>query len=132
MGSVLQVTFAELPPRPTVESETATREVLSYLLNQGREIGGQLSTSHGADHAALFEFAMKSNLLLVLNKPGSSAVSHISNAIATVSPKTGLPSELWQPLLDLLAQGSTPASIRAAVRRLHTDIERHLAEPVEP
>ena len=70
---------------------------------------------------------MKSNLLLVLYKPGSSAVGHLSTAIAQAAPAAELPPELWRPLLDTLANESPPEAVRAAVRQLHTDVDRHLA-----
>ena len=132
MADLLQTSVAELPDRPAEsEGDATSRQVLSYLLDQGKQIGGDLATDHGADHAALFEVAMKSNLLLVLYKPGSSVVDHLSTAIAVGAPRANLPPELSRPLLDMLASGSSPATVRAAVRRMHADVDRHLTTAAE-
>jgi hypothetical protein len=132
MAAQLNTSLVELPERPaTAGSEPASREVLSYLLSEGKRIGGELATNHGANHASMFEVALKSNLLLVLNKPGSAAVGHISTAIERAAPQAELPEELWRPLLDTLAQGSPPAAVRAAVREMHANVDRHLAAAAE-
>jgi hypothetical protein len=129
----LQTSVAELPQLPaTSGSSTASREIVGYLLDQGRKVSRDLAAHNGPDHDALFEVAMKSNLLLVLYKPDSPAVEHIATAIRNVAPRAGLPPELWQPLLDTLASGATPADVRAAVRQLHADVDAYLAAPVEP
>jgi hypothetical protein len=132
MAELLKVSLAELPEPPATRGGDASREVLTYLLEQGKQIGGELATSQGLDHAALFEVAMKSNLLLVLNKPGSSAVNHISAAIAKAAPTAELPPALCRPLLDTLAGGSPSEAVRAAVRQLHADVDRHLSAAGEP
>jgi hypothetical protein len=101
------------------------------LLGEGKRIGGELATNGGPDHASTFEVALKSNLLLVLNKPGSAAVGHISAAIERAAPQAGLPEELWRPLLDTLANGSPAVEVRAAVRKMHADVDRYLAAAAE-
>lgn len=133
-AKVLNVAFADLPARPaaTAEGEAASRDVLRYLLEQGKSIGPQLVQSHGGDHAALFEVAMKSNLLLVLNKPGSQAVDYIAKAMTNVTPRTSVPAELWNPLLDGLVNGAAPGTIREIVRQTHTDVEQQLDSAVGP
>jgi hypothetical protein len=129
----IQTSLTELPERPaSSDSEPVSREVLGYLLEQGRQVSPGLAKQFGPDHAALFEVAMKSNLLLVLYKPDSSAVEHISAAIANAAPRAGLPPELWRPLLDTLANGAPAVEVRTAVRRLHADVDQHLATAVEP
>ena len=132
MAGLLGTSIVELPERPANAADgLASREVLSYLLSEGRRIGGELATNQGADHASMFEVALKSNLLLVLNKPGSSAIGHISTAIERAAPQAGLPEESWRPLLDTLANGSPPVEVRAAVRKMHAHIDRHLATGAE-
>jgi hypothetical protein len=128
----LGTTINELPPRPETDlGQPASREVLSYLLGEGKRIGGELAKNHGVDHASMFEVALKSNLLLVLNKPETAAVGHISMAIERAAPQAALPEELWRPLLDTLAQRSPPAAVRAAVRQMHAAVDAHLAANAE-
>jgi hypothetical protein len=128
MAGRLNTTVNDLPDRPsTAGSEPASREVLSYLLGEGKRIGGELGANYGPDHAAIFETALKSNLLLVLNKPGSTAVGHIAAALERAAPQAKLPEELWRPLLDTLENQSPPVAVRAAVREMHANVARHLA-----
>jgi hypothetical protein len=132
-AETLQISLAELPETPSeIGGGPASREVLGYLIEQGREIGPKLATNYGPDHAALFEVAVKSNFLLVLYKPGSTAVDPIATAIENSAPRAGLAPEVYKPMLDALANRSPAVEVRAAVRRLHADVERFLASAVEP
>jgi hypothetical protein len=133
MAGVLDTSITELPaPSKTNTGPPASREVLSYLLSEGKRVGGELAKNQGPDHASMFEVALKSNLLLVLNKPDTAAVGHISTAIERAAPQAGLPAELWRPLLDTLAQKSPPAAVRRAVRQMHAAVDAHLAATAEP
>jgi hypothetical protein len=128
-AAALNVQIIPLPERAESQnSEPASKAVLGYVLDQEKTISKQLASSVGDQDAAVFQLAMRSNLLLLLNSPGSKAVETISKSVAALGPRTGLPAELWQPLLDTLAQGATPADVRTQVRQMHTDIGRHLAE----
>ena len=98
---------------------------------QGQQIGRELAKQHGADHAALVEVALKSNLLRVLYSPGSAATEAISAAIAQAAPRAELPATMWQPLLDLLAAKADPGEVRKAVQSFHTEVERHLTPAAE-
>jgi hypothetical protein len=100
---------------------------VKYLAGQLTSIRGQLDTTYGIDHAALFDLALRSNLLLVYNKPGSPGVQQIAKSIADVAPRANLPDSLWKPLLDALAKNAPEAEVRLAVRKLHADVDAHLA-----
>lgn len=131
-AEILGTSLAELPERPpTIDVDAASSQTLSYLLDQGKKVRDELTTRHGIEHAALFDVAVKSNLLLVHYKPSSTAASQISTSIAEASPHAKLPDTLWRPLLDMIASESPPAAVRAAVRKMHADIERHLSAAVE-
>lgn len=128
----LDTSLADIPARTDTEEASLSRGTLNYLFLQGQQVGRDLAGRHSADHAALFEVAVKSNLLLVLYKPGSSAANAISTAIAGAAPRANLPPELWQPLLDTISTQTPPARVQAAVRQLHADVDKHLAAPAEP
>jgi hypothetical protein len=131
-AETLGTSLAELPERPAAsDSETTSHQMLSFLFDQGKQIRDDLTTRHGIDHAALFDVAVKSNLLLVHYAPGSSAASQISTSIAEASPHAKLPEDLWRPLLDMIAGGEPPAAVRTAVRKMHADVENHLSAAVE-
>src|SRR6185436_4812231 len=102
---------------------------IDYLATaNGKRIGQELSKSHTAEESALFEVALKSNILLLLYTPNSSAGNAISAAITAAAPKAKLPSELWQPLVDALNKQAPPADVRAAVKKLHIDVDQYLSQ----
>jgi hypothetical protein len=131
-AAALGLAVGELPPTGAAgNSQSASRQALTYLFVQGQQIGRELATRYAADHAALVEVAVKSNLLLVLYAPGSPATDAIAGSIAQAAPRAGLPPSLWQPLLDLLTAKADPAEVRKAVQRFHADVEGHLSPAAE-
>ena len=48
------------------------------------------------------------------------------------APQAKLPIELWQPLVDALNRQASQADVRAAVKKLHVDIDQYLSQPAEP
>jgi hypothetical protein len=131
-AELLGTSVAELPePAAATEGDGGSRRVHDYLFQQGQRIWRELTDRHGADHAALFEVAVRSNVLLVLYQPASPSVDALANSIREAAPKAELPAELWQPLLDTLADQSPPAAVRDAVRRMHADVEQFLRAPAE-
>jgi len=132
LAATLGTATADLPePAAADDGQAASRAVLNYLLSQGQRIGRDLARRHGGRHPALFEVAMKSNLLRVLYEPDSLATAKLSAAIADAAKRAELPAESWQPLSDALAAKADLAELRKAVQRMHADVERHLAEQVE-
>jgi len=128
MAESLDVSIVALPQRPeNAGSNTPSREILGYILEQEKTIGPKLAAAYGDDHDAIFRLAVRTNLLGVLNTPGTKAVDTLSQSITDLGPRSGLPMGLWQPLLDVLHDGATSAAIRAAVTRMHEKIEQHLA-----
>ena len=65
---------------------------MDYLFTEGREIGGELSKL-GDDHAALFEVAVKSNILLVIYKPEAPTTQAIGVAIEKAGERAKLPEK---------------------------------------
>lgn len=132
LASELRVTLEPLPEQPaTPVTSGASEAVLRYILTQEKLIGTELHNTLGAETAALFQLALRTDLLMVLNNPGSKGVDTVLKSIAVLGPRTGLPAELWQPLLDQLANGDDPAAVRAAVRQMHNDVSRYLAKVQE-
>jgi hypothetical protein len=132
-AELLGTSIDELPERQAMtEGEAAPHGVHNYLYQQGQRVWRDLSDRHGADHAALFEMAVKSNALQVLYTPGSSDTEAIASGIVAAGSQSDLPQELWQPLLDVIAKQAPDAEVRAAVRKLHADVEEHLSAAKEP
>ncbi len=90
---VLGTTVPELPePAAVGDTSPASRQVIDYLLAQGQRIGRELAKRYGSEQAALFEVALKSNILLLLYSPGSDATNSISAAISRLLRKRNYPT----------------------------------------
>jgi len=131
-ATFLGTTIDDLPePAATNDTSPASRQAINYLLVNGQRVGRELSKQHGAEPSALFEIGLKSNLLLLIYTPGASAGDSIATAVSKAAPQAKLPAQLWQPLVDALKNKTSQADVRSAVRKMHGDIERYLAQPVE-
>jgi hypothetical protein len=105
--------------------------VINYLVVNGQRIGRELSKQHGPEQSAVFEVALKSNILLLLYTPGASAGNSIAAAITRAAPQAKLSDEHWKPLIDALEKQAPQADVRTAVKKMHVDIDRYLAERAE-
>jgi hypothetical protein len=128
LAAKLGGSVADLPASGLAGSRPASRQVLDYLFHQGQQIGRDLTDRHGAEAAALFEVALKSNLLLVLYTPRSSAAGAIADAISQAAPRAELPAGLWEPLVNTVIAKADGFQVRKAVKTFHTAVEQHLAE----
>jgi hypothetical protein len=123
----------DLPARGLAgEGQLASRPVLNYLFVQTQRLGRDLAQQFGADHTALCEVAVKSNVLRVLYSPGSQSTEPLAAAIGQAAQRAQLPANLWQPVLDLAAAQRDGAEVRRAVQTMHTEVERYLAGRAEP
>jgi hypothetical protein len=130
---VLGTTVPQLPePAAVGDTSLASRQVIDYLLAQGQRIGRELAKQYGAEQAALFEVAMKSNLLLLLYTPGSDSTASISSAILHAAPKAELPDILWYPLVERINRKESLDDVRTAVQKMHRDVDGYLAKAAEP
>ncbi len=130
---VLGTTVPELPKAaPEGDTSLASPQVMDYLLAEGQRIGRDLAKQYGPEQAALFEVALKSNLLLLLYNPGSEATSSISASIVRAAPQAKLPQQLWAPLVERIRNKASLEDVRTAVRQMHGDVSGYLAsaEPV--
>jgi hypothetical protein len=133
LAKMLGTSVADLP---TVGSATGAANPhdggLNYLFSEGQQIGRDLSRGQGDDHAALFELAVKSNILLALYKPNAAIAESLAGAIRQASARAGLPEELTRPLLTALADGESPADVRDAVFKMHADVDHYLSTTPQP
>ncbi|MEX2316299.1 MAG: hypothetical protein WD669_04045 [Pirellulales bacterium] len=126
-AQMLGTSLSELPP-PAGGNETAAgtpSPTVKHLVAEGQRLGRDL-TRFGPDHVALFELAVKSNLLLVLYEPGSRTTDALVDVITQSRERASLPQELSQPLLTAIAERREPALIRQTVFRLHDAVGRNL------
>jgi hypothetical protein len=125
---VLGTSVAELP-EPAAENDPApaSQQVIRYLLDQGQRIGRDVAKRFGPEQSALFEVALKSNILLLLYSPGSDATNSIAAAITRAAPQAQLPARLWKPVLERIEKKSSLEDVRTAVRQMHKDVDNYLA-----
>jgi hypothetical protein len=107
------------------------KRAMEYLLGQGQVIGPHLATTFGDDHNALFEAALKSNILLVRYQPGAPIAKLLAAGISQASERAKLPPELVEPVLKLVEAGAPVKEVRDAVFDLHAHVDQYLA-PATP
>jgi hypothetical protein len=128
----LGTTVADLPdPAAADDNSRVSRQVVNFLLVDGQRIGRELSTRHGPEQSALFEIALKSNILLLLYSPGGTAGTSVAAAISQAAPQAKLPAEYWQPLVDALGDDAPHDDVRAAIRKMHLEVDKYLAQAAE-
>lgn len=128
LAALVNTTVADLPPRPAAgELDPAAGRAMEYLFDQGQVIGRHLATQNGDDNAALFELALKSNILLVRYEPQAPVVKALSAAISQAGERAKLPPELYQPLLKLLEENAPAKDVRNAVFDMHASVDRYLS-----
>ncbi len=123
------IQISDIPARPLggYADGAASDKSLGYLLEQSQMIGSELAERHGAEYAALFEMAVKSNLLLVLYQPDAPTVEAIADAISQAGSRANLTAELAKPLLNVLERQASPADVRTAVDRFHKEVDLYLS-----
>ena len=131
------VAIAELlnvtPPTPSAEAtEAAPALAAAALLREARVVGGELARRHGSDHAALFEVAVKTNLLLLLYRENPALAAPIQRAVEAAARRGKLPDGAWRPLVEVLANQPSEAELRSAVYRLQADVEKTLRGSIDP
>jgi tetratricopeptide (TPR) repeat protein len=112
----------KLPPLPAVSGTRVdkTASVLAYLLRQtGEPIGGILVQSYGTEHAAVFEVALKSNILLMMYGPGESTATATANAIRNRSAKTTFLPSMTKELLSLIDRGASFDEVKKELFNIH-------------
>jgi hypothetical protein len=127
----LGTSIGDLPEAGLAGNRPASRQALDYLFKQGQQIGRDLTDTQGAEAAALFEVALKSNLLLVLYTPRSTAAAATADAVSQAARRTQLPADLWKPLMNVVAAKADGPTVRKAVKTFHEAVEHHLAERAE-
>ncbi|MGI9456049.1 MAG: hypothetical protein ACR2NU_05770 [Aeoliella sp.] len=119
-------------PDSTGAANADESDRIHHLLAVGRELGDQVASSHGTEHAALVEVAFKSNLLLDIYPSKPHLIHAVSGPIAAAAVRAGLPEEVWRPWQDQVAAGESIEEIEQAVIELHTQIDEYLRQPVAP
>lgn len=131
-AKLLGTSIAELPePAAADDKSLISQQAFDYLVPKAKPIGRDIAKQHGAEDAALFEIAVKSNILLLMYTPDAPAGNLVAEAISQAAPKAKLPEELWKPLVEALNKQAPQSDVRSAVQKMHVDVDRYLAERAE-
>lgn len=126
-ASALGIKLPGLPAK-TGDKINNSAVVLHYLLGStGGPIGKILQENLGAEHAAIFEIALKSNILLLMYGPGESTTNTIANVIRTRRTAANIPNVITDTLLKLIDRQATYAEVKAELFIVHDVAPAYLA-----
>jgi tetratricopeptide (TPR) repeat protein len=107
-------------PARTGDRVKDSAAVLAYLLKStGDPIRAILAKSYGSEHAATFEIALKSNMLLILYGPGESSTNAIANVIRSRTASLSFLNEMMAKLLELIDQKASFEQVKAELFNIH-------------
>lgn len=116
-----------LPARTGNKIEDSA-SALNYLLNQtGGPIGSILMKNFGAEHAAVFEVALKSNILLIMYGPDESTTKTIAGVMRSRTTQARFLSGLTAPLLALIDRQAAFDHVKKELFDLHDLAPRVIA-----
>lgn len=126
MARELDVEIPSLPEN-TGDTTKDSAAALNYLMRTaGDSIAKKLKDKHSEEHAALFEMALKSNMLMMLYSPDDSMGRSIAGVIKDRGAKAGLSESLWQPVVDKIEEKASFEEVKTAVSKMHKDISEYL------
>ena len=102
--------------------------MLRYILDDEDEIALQLSQTYGEEHSQLYTLGVKSALVAVLyNTEDISLNDSLIAGIESAGNASGLPKELWTPLLTEMRQLSPYEAVKQEMFETHRRIGQYLA-----
>lgn len=126
-ASSLGIKLPALPPR-TGDKIKDSASVMHYLISAtGNPIGSMLVRSHGAEHAAVFEVALKSNMLLILYGPGESTANTIADVIRSRTANATFLNAMTAPLLRLIDRKAPYEEVKTELFDLNELAPRFIA-----
>jgi len=107
-------------PSKTGDKIKESAAAMNYLINTtGNPIGGMLVRSHGGEHGAVFEVALKSNMLLTLYGPGESTANTIAGVIRSRAANAKFLNGMTAPLLLLIDRKASYNEVKTELFYLH-------------
>jgi hypothetical protein len=116
-----------LPPLPA--GDDANRQVLVIEALQGEpaaELARRIGERFTPAEAAAAELAFGTQVLLLTYSPRSDAAKEHAEAMRRAAEASGLPADLWQPLLKRLEDRAPFIVVRVAVFDFHRRTAKHL------
>jgi hypothetical protein len=126
-ASDLGIEFPELPQiSGDANLQAAVIEGLRGEL--GVAVANAYASRLGESMAAAADLAIRSRLLLLTYLPGNADAALEAEGLRRAGEASGLPAELWSPLVKLVEQRAKFLEVRQAVFDLHRRVGAHLSE----
>jgi hypothetical protein len=126
-GSVGELNFPQPPPLTADESGDIKRAVDFLLEIIGHDIGEQLNDLLGRPLVAVFETAIRSQLLVLLYASSGDELDRASwEAMERAARDALLPPELWQDLIEMMKRRVPPEQIKVEVRKFQKRTSAYL------
>lgn len=114
-------------PLPTGDQATKDAAYLGYLLReQGGRFADQLRAERGTNAAAYYEFAVKTNLLILLYGPGDSTALALTRRLQEISVDLHLPSGMTDNLMAAVQDRKPADVVKDGVFDLNNRMVQHL------
>ena len=125
----MDIKIKPFPPRGPSAVDTYA-EVIQYLIKgDGAEIGRQIEKGFGKEAGALFEIAVKTNLMILLYEPGND--QGMADVIRTRCTEIELPGNLWLDLVNAVNSKASKEEVKDAVFRMHDNVAAYLGARVQ-
>lgn len=129
LTDAMDIQIKPFPPRVGSAVETYA-DVIQYLIKgDGAEIGRQIEKGFGKEAGALFEIAVKTNLMILLYEPGND--QGMADVIRTRCTEIGLPGNLWLDLVNAVNSKASKEEVKDAVFRMHDNVAAYLGARVQ-
>jgi hypothetical protein len=114
----MQLDLKPFPPRSSDSAQTYA-DVIHYLIQgDGADLGSDISTKFGNAAGTLFEVSVKSNLLILLYRPGED--QGIGGVIQARMSEIGMPENLWIGLVNAINSKAPETDARTPSSRCTT------------
>ena len=115
-------------PAKKGEPDEDSAALLQYLLTgPGAELAAQIKEKYDTEHAALFDTAVKSNILILLYAPSGELNEKAAEGITKAARLAKLPEKYWQPTLDKVKANAPATEISAEVKKMQEEVSDYLA-----
>lgn len=129
LAETIGIAIAPFPPRAATPVDTYGEAIVYLVEGGGAAIGRALSEKFGNGAGALYDAAIKSNLLLLLYEPGD---DHGIGAVITARmSEAGIPQQLWVGAVEAIDRKAPQSELKDAVVKMQDAVAAYLAERAE-
>jgi hypothetical protein len=125
LAETMGIAIAPFPARAATPVDTYGETIVYLIEGGGAEIGRTLTQKSGKDAGALYDAAIKSNLLLLLYEPGDD--HGIGAVIKARMSEAGVPQHLWKGVVDAIDKKVSQSELKDAVVKMHDAVASYLA-----